>query len=268
MSVSIQGAEADAIRRHIERLQKRKIARSPSPKRSPPKPKDASLNFQRVQWTYQKYKQVRSKLDYGRFDKIRETAVTNAVTTDLVIDAKKAKLIPVWKQGDLKMYSDKALAKRAQLQKSKPINAAIEKYWKMFPKSQGRIAKETYLMLARRLYRAVIDHRPFDENDCAASCEDDWREDSKGRPWMTHEAFVACMFQLVDTWTETISESDYVTFLECVLRRIAVANREGLLTFRPEEDVEYLPIHASDDIARRRLAATRQRESGAVSALA
>ena len=91
------------------------------------------------------------------------------------------------------------------------------------------LTKDAYAIMARKLYlmsKLHEDDIDFDTRDMLESAEEDWADDSGGRPVMDKEAFKRCWFQLVDLHTEHINAEDYVEWADDTLETITRVDPE------------------------------------------
>lgn len=129
--------------------------------------------------------------------------------------------IPRHLQGDIYMYTFNTVLDREIRKFDVNILAVISKWWEAASKTSGqptRIMKEEYAQIFT-LVTAVLVPEIFDKVD--QIIEADWVTDSDDNGLgLTFVQFHKCLFHLADTWTDTLSVREYVSFLNRLLLRI------------------------------------------------
>ena len=134
--------------------------------------------------------------------------------------------------------SDKALLQREALRFSKKINAHIALLW--VASVQGgkskRMTRPQYMLLNKKLQIAVFGS--YDPIKGYQMALDDWESDSKGKNFLDYQKFKLSWFQLVDLWTEEISEEVYCSFIaQLVQRLVKKGPGEGSVCLYGDEEI-------------------------------
>eukprot|EP00466_Bigelowiella_natans_P017732 jgi/Bigna1/141257/aug1.61_g15965 len=120
--------------------------------------------------------------------------------------------VPFRMQGDKKMYTKKALAKRKELSQNKDILASIDKIWNALPTKEQRLDKENYTKFFMRVCKTLNPDMEYEEKDFSKDCG--------GKDFLDQGGFRKSMFELVDHWTLDISVEEYVQFLTLLLSKM------------------------------------------------
>jgi len=127
--------------------------------------------------------------------------------------------------------NEKYLLLRESIRFSPRIRSLITMVWLAADDdSSGRLDKEEYLMLNQKLQVAVIGD--YDRVQGKQLAEEDWAADSKGNDHLTYSSFSQSWFELVDMWTDGVSEEIYFQFLYQLVQRMICKNDDGALCFR------------------------------------
>ena len=110
--------------------------------------------------------------------------------------------VKYWQQGDVGMYSEENVAKRAALRQNGSVLDALHGWWKCALNgytavtateadgvATAQLTKEQYMDVMRKLYKVMIEADEFDEEDARASAEEDWERDVQGSVAMQRETF-------------------------------------------------------------------------------
>mmetsp|Transcript_30636 Transcript_30636/g.57238 ORF Transcript_30636/g.57238 Transcript_30636/m.57238 type:complete len:189 (-) Transcript_30636:275-841(-) len=126
--------------------------------------------------------------------------------------------IPYRLQGNKKMYTKKALAKRKQLSQDAEVKKIIQKIWQAVPKENELMTKQKYFNFFMRVCKMLNPDMEFE--DAIQTVDADWEKDSKGKDFLDESTFHDCMFEIVDHWTLDISTEEYIEFLESFLSKM------------------------------------------------
>lgn len=183
---------------------------------------------------------------------------------------------------DGEFYTDLALATRMGLRNDAEVIAALEVAWRVITACQrntkldhdlpgfgqssstGTLVAEdclqraTYFLMMRKLYLIVkemhvedppmADDVRIDPRDCIRAIAEDWPRDSEGQGRLSKTAFLGCWFELADVHTESVSGSDYASWVLRALGRLATyAGVACTRRFEPEEAEPQCPALAEDD---------------------
>jgi len=167
----------------------------------------------------------RRKEEMNNMRKLAEEALAEQkVKTELAEDEKDK--VCYTAQGNDEYYSDENLQLRYTLMQSERVQQAVG-WWfalvcgdvKQGPYGSGRVSKKAYKTMAIKIQLALVPDVTYEEAEACA--DDDWEDDSKGEDTMGWEEFFASLFQLVDLWTDSVEENDYVEFLDTTLATVA-----------------------------------------------
>eukprot|EP01062_Namystynia_karyoxenos_P006966 TRINITY_DN12437_c0_g1_i1.p1 TRINITY_DN12437_c0_g1~~TRINITY_DN12437_c0_g1_i1.p1 ORF type:complete len:823 (+),score=96.98 TRINITY_DN12437_c0_g1_i1:88-2556(+) len=138
-----------------------------------------------------------------------------------VCDKARAESLDYRNQGDRSFYTSDALRARAHLRTSAALCSIFRQMWDLLPTipDGGQISKKTYI----RTFQAIrpLLRRRKGSRDAPLSLEDDWAYDAgEHGDRMDYTAFEAACFDLVDTWTDSVAEDDYMTVARACLEAL------------------------------------------------
>eukprot|EP00936_MAST-01D_sp_MAST-1D-sp1_P002925 g2925.t1 len=128
-------------------------------------------------------------------------------------------------EGDIELYSDAELHKRADLRYAPDITAHLDAWWSAALKYVERddddddiLDKEEYRRFYVKLIRS-FNNDDDDENDISVAdaqvaFEQDWEADSRGDGHVDKHEFCDSVFELADQWCTTSEKDEYVQFLK------------------------------------------------------
>ena len=113
---------------------------------------------------------------------------------------------------DSPLYTNAALKARELLFYAPEVVSALHYAWRAFSflrRAQGTsvdgIGRKGYLTMMRKIYLSLkADADNLDPDDCLASAQKDWKDDSKDQDALYEDDFKRCWFQLVDVYTDSI----------------------------------------------------------------
>uniref|UniRef100_A0A7S4E0X1 Uncharacterized protein n=1 Tax=Lotharella globosa TaxID=91324 RepID=A0A7S4E0X1_9EUKA len=126
--------------------------------------------------------------------------------------------VPFRLQGNKKMYTKTALAKRKQLSQNAEVKKAIQNIWHGIPKENGVLTKQKYFNFFMRVCKMLNPDMEFEE--ALQTVDADWKKDAKGKDALDESTFHDSMFEIVDHWTLDISSEEYVEFLQSLLSKM------------------------------------------------
>ena len=98
------------------------------------------------------------------------------------------------------------------------------------------MTSKEYLKLNRKLQVAVIGR--YDPIEGYQMALHDWEIDTGDSDYLTFAMFKKSWFQLVDLWTEEVSEEEYVAFLDQLIQRLLRRSSVSSdILFRNDSDI-------------------------------
>uniref|UniRef100_A0A7S3G6Z6 EF-hand domain-containing protein n=1 Tax=Palpitomonas bilix TaxID=652834 RepID=A0A7S3G6Z6_9EUKA len=179
-----------------------------------------------------KFKVKKGKSDEKERLKTEAKQVKDAGEVKTAIGKNEQRRVSIVNQGNEAFYSDENLNKRMAIRDSWEMVVMVEKWWRFLPKSDsGRIAKQTYISMFMQLTRLLgvkNEGKVLTRAELIEAAEQEWMADANDSSEMTYSQFYHCIFELADTWSDSVNAADYASFLERVLRRL-----KPTLLFRP-----------------------------------
>ncbi|KAJ9471447.1 hypothetical protein DIPPA_05243 [Diplonema papillatum] len=127
-------------------------------------------------------------------------------------------------QANTDFYTLAALRKRRSLRRDKAFLASTESLWAALPNKHARgLDKAMYIDLFLFLangWNVLQKHPKLQNRSLARILEDEWPSDAQGLPYLTEAAFTNAIFDLVDTWTESVDASAYVNTVKNIEKRV------------------------------------------------
>lgn len=122
-------------------------------------------------------------------------------------------------QGDLSLYTEENLAKRAKIKQDPFLQRSIRQFWDMVPKTKGKITEREYKKAHLRLCKAI--HHNFNLGYARRLGVIEWiRDRDLGGEHMSYQSWLDSIFQLVDLWTVSTDVTEYRTFIDEVFRKV------------------------------------------------
>ena len=167
--------------------------------------------------------------------------------------------VAIWQQGDMSLYTDAAVQKRAAVRHDAGVLKYLHVWWETALRSMRRslqsgrshthsehgLSKEEYISMMKKIYKVMIDE--YDEDDALECAEEDWEKDAQGSTALSRELFCDAIFELADVWTRTCESQEYIDFLSMLHAAIAVLDGDeyiwkgdDAICFDPKFDVEGL----------------------------
>lgn len=115
-----------------------------------------------------------------------------------------------YRKGDASWDLDaQKLSRRRALRRSFKIQGAVIKFWSLFGVSPEETAPfEMYSEVHRKITSVLIPD--LSDYDAEAAAREDWFEDTGGAESITLAQFARGLFGIVDMYTDTCEEHDYV----------------------------------------------------------
>ncbi|KAK3258616.1 hypothetical protein CYMTET_32345, partial [Cymbomonas tetramitiformis] len=135
---------------------------------------------------------------------------------DVITDVEDTSTIPIWRQGNMDMYTDESLAQRKELERDGSIRNAIEGFWSKLGYDESNkptMAKHEFCNLYAMLVMTVTPENEETEEQLRIDAEEEWKNDIGSGAAMTLDQFIKSIFQLADHWTMDICASSYITFI-------------------------------------------------------
>ncbi|CAM9534383.1 unnamed protein product, partial [Ectocarpus fasciculatus] len=155
---------------------------------------------------------------------------------------------PAWLQGDIDMYSSANQKKRKRLKRAPAVQQEkIKTLWSLATSDgeecdvEAFLSKETFLSIMVKIHVLII-FPPVDLSWAMTNAMKDWEKDNEGLDTMNLDRFIDSIFELVDIWTETTEEQEYLDMLDLLTRGITKEiPRIGSLCWKPVEEIRYDP---------------------------
>jgi hypothetical protein len=131
-------------------------------------------------------------------------------------DATQAATADKRTQGNEEMYTEDMMRERVALRRSILVGEACEKWWVQimahFP-GLDAIPLALYVSIFSTVYSVLIPASSFRERVELAI--EDYQNDAaqSHKKVLDHDTFCMCLFELVDIWTDHVSEAEYTDFL-------------------------------------------------------
>jgi hypothetical protein len=132
-------------------------------------------------------------------------------------------------QADLEMMRPEMIRKRRALKQSRGVKKAFKQWWNgmKLGGADGKMHKDIYIQLSIAVQAMLLPD--LSEDQAYLTAKADWQDDLYAHEppratTMTYGSFYNAMFELADTWVDTVDESDYVTFVE----RMVESHQVGL----------------------------------------
>jgi hypothetical protein len=113
----------------------------------------------------------------------------------------------------------------------------------------GTIDKEEYMVMCRKVYRAIVDDTNSPEADAEIRkiAEEDWDVDRQGHDHLDYERFTRAWFQLADHWTHDLSADSYETFLSNIFTSLTERDKDGNIVWRDDRDIHHYDPEATEE---------------------
>mmetsp|Transcript_76304 Transcript_76304/g.218257 ORF Transcript_76304/g.218257 Transcript_76304/m.218257 type:complete len:861 (+) Transcript_76304:563-3145(+) len=127
------------------------------------------------------------------------------------LSAEEAVKVHITMQGNTEMYSNDNQLKRSELKRSEKMRELAMHVWRSAANGHTTMDKEEFEVMITKFHILMVP--PGGNNqDLHELAEYEWEHDSQGKDYMSFEDFFTSLWQLVDTWTETVQEEEYVSF--------------------------------------------------------
>lgn len=122
-------------------------------------------------------------------------------------------------------YSKEAMDRRCAMRHSREM-VGILRVWArtLEAHARNRLGMQQVVSVTESMYSAAIQRASLalsripSRDELMASAKKDWNNDSKGHATMSFERFKDAIFQLADTWVDSMEIVDYVAFLDLLLK--------------------------------------------------
>mmetsp|Transcript_23304 Transcript_23304/g.62542 ORF Transcript_23304/g.62542 Transcript_23304/m.62542 type:complete len:386 (+) Transcript_23304:331-1488(+) len=154
----------------------------------------------------------------GQYDMrrlIAQEAVENG-GIKAVLSAEEAEIVHITMQGNSEMYSKDNQIKRSALKRSKKMRELASHAWKLAAGGKDHMNKAEFTVMITKFHILMVPPGGGDV-DMLSLVEEEWAHDAFGKDFMDFEDFFTSLWQLVDTWTETVHEEEYVRMLQKVI---------------------------------------------------
>jgi hypothetical protein len=113
----------------------------------------------------------------------------------------------------------------------------------------GTIDKEEYMVMCRKVYRAIVDDTNSPEADAEITriAEEDWDADRQGHDHLNYERFTRAWFQLADHWTHDLSADSYEKFLSNIFTSLTERDVNGNIVWRNDRDIHHYDPDATEE---------------------
>ena len=181
-----------------------------------------------------------------------------------------------YEQGDMQLQTPEMLEKRAALRQDKVVLRELNVWWDAALKGSfaaaaaGRrqmsreldfdleevdggeqspaINKSRYVAIMTKMALALLeDDEPKDIQEARKQARESWSEDAGERATLSRKRWLDSIFELADTWTESVDNVEYAMFLRALFDRTArkeAAGELGCEMIYWLEDEEVVPLPA------------------------
>ena len=187
-----------------------------------------------------------------------------------------------YEQGDMQLQTPEMLEKRAALRQDKVVLRELNVWWDAALKGsfaaaaagrrqmsreldfdleeadggeQTAINKSRYVAIMTKMALALLeDDEPKDIQEARKQARESWSEDAGERATLSRKRWLDSIFELADTWTESVDNVEYAMFLRALFDRTARKEAAGelgceMIFWLEDEEVVPLPappvVHAS-----------------------
>jgi len=153
-------------------------------------------------------------------------------------------------QGDLEMYSEEKQYARSTIKRSPVFRAEVKLLWDLVsPGDSGGLTRSNYVKLITKCSRLIVPP-PTNKDDLLQTAMDDWDKDlewahdhglvTKDAQELNFDAFFKSIYELVDIWTETAEEEEYVSMIRRLIHGVAsVDAKSGALRWKNDADIKF-----------------------------
>ena len=193
-----------------------------------------------------------------------------------VTNAEEVANLRWYEQGDMQLQTPEMLEKRAALRQDKVVLRELNVWWDAALKGSfaaaaaGRrqmsreldfdleevdggeqspaINKSRYVAIMTKMALALLeDDEPKDIQEARKQARESWSEDAGERATLSRKRWLDSIFELADTWTESVDNVEYAMFLRALFDRTArkeAAGELGCEMIYWLEDEEVVPLPA------------------------
>ena len=158
------------------------------------------------------------------------------------------------RDGDAALETPEVVRVRRALQQEPEVQRWLGRFYGCFASARrhGHVGKAEYIVFQCRVARVLLPAAEFGSEEAARrAAEEDWQRDtahdlrcSAGsqrsgcrsvagrRQAMRKSEFFDSLFELTDTWTETVDAGEYVAFLSTLFDRLTVRRTDGRAGWR------------------------------------
>jgi hypothetical protein len=185
---------------------------------------------------------VKSMNEYMVRRKLVEEKVNEGHVQAEHVDGK----VHVTKQGDLEMYSEENQIMRSKIKRSPQFQTEVKRLWELVS-FDDKLTKSQYIKMITKICRLIIPP-PIDKEDILQTAMDDWEQDLK---WaqdhqlvsndsneLNYDSFFKSIFELVDTWTASALEKEYIELTHRLIDGIA-QDFQGHLRWKQDEIIVF-----------------------------
>ena len=151
---------------------------------------------------------------------------------------------------DLRATSASGVQARLNLRSHVQVKGALDVWWSAAVRSielesgpivgQPKLRRERYIAIIKKVFKAMS--AEYDEAEATSIAESEWESDRRGKDYLDAELFADGIFELADSWCNTVSGETYGEFLHTLFSHIAEADQSGatfLYLWKPDEAIEY-----------------------------
>lgn len=156
-----------------------------------------------------------------------------------LLDDLRAKYDPTGEGAKLhpQLHSDQALLQRESLKFDPLIIKTLDDLWKIIDTNKnGVLEKEEYHEFHSKLALVLVPTASIRQSQIFY--EQDWERDTKkGKRKVTKSVFGDSMFELADRWTDSISASAYIRFLQGTFQALSELDPSGHRVYRSDASI-------------------------------
>mmetsp|Transcript_76298 Transcript_76298/g.218200 ORF Transcript_76298/g.218200 Transcript_76298/m.218200 type:complete len:713 (+) Transcript_76298:563-2701(+) len=154
------------------------------------------------------------------------------------LSAEEAVKVHITMQGNTEMYSNDNQLKRSELKRSEKMRELAMHVWRSAANGHTTMDKEEFEVMITKFHILMVP--PGGNNqDLHELAEYEWEHDSQGKDYMSFEDFFTSLWQLVDTWTETVQEEEYLHMLKRIILGTMYLENQIVLKWKENKDIVY-----------------------------
>ncbi|KAK3239963.1 hypothetical protein CYMTET_50147 [Cymbomonas tetramitiformis] len=151
------------------------------------------------------------------------------LSTDIQLCVEEGSNIPVRLQGNVFLYTKRAIKKRKKIKNSVKMRKELIQWWHLLNfENKGGVDLSEFTKLFCAL--ANLLHVEYSVEDA----ERDFLDDARGKEALNFAAFSRSLFELIDMWVDSAEVHDYLEFMEEAIQHVRhppIATVVSVVTF-------------------------------------